>query len=365
MNLLNATKMQAGFTMGMKPDGRELLVVAVKGTFDFPTKPGDAPRLAAEQVPLVEADQFTGEPGFSAPLYESDYAPSKPACDVLLNGSAYAPGGAPATRVTVALRIGSMRKSFDVVGNRKWIGGIGGYSASRPEPFVRMPISYDTAFGGSDTSHPDESKHAAHSENPIGVGFHSNLQPGDVQGKPLPNTEETGRPVGSPDGRYRPMSFGPVGRGWRQRLQYAGTYDQNWLDKKFPFLPDDFDERYYQAAPVDQQVPVLEGGEDIELVNLTPEGRTTFPLPEKTVPVLFIKRDGQEQSEVARIDSLVLEPDLGRLTLTWRATIPLQRNVFEISLIVAGEMSRAWHRARQLGKTYYPSLKELVGARED
>jgi len=31
MDLLNATKMQAGYTMGMKPDGRELLVVVVKG----------------------------------------------------------------------------------------------------------------------------------------------------------------------------------------------------------------------------------------------------------------------------------------------------------------------------------------------
>ena len=33
MELLNATGMQAGYTMGMQPDGRELLVVAVKGTF--------------------------------------------------------------------------------------------------------------------------------------------------------------------------------------------------------------------------------------------------------------------------------------------------------------------------------------------
>lgn len=39
MELLNASGMQAGFTMGMRPDGRELLVVAIKGTFRIPPPP--------------------------------------------------------------------------------------------------------------------------------------------------------------------------------------------------------------------------------------------------------------------------------------------------------------------------------------
>ena len=92
MKLLNATRMQANYAMGMEPSGRELLVVVVKGTFQLP-RPDEQVALAAEQAPLVDSDLFTGEPGFSAPLYESDYAPFKPRCDVLLNGSAYAPGG--------------------------------------------------------------------------------------------------------------------------------------------------------------------------------------------------------------------------------------------------------------------------------
>ena len=75
MQLINATGMQAGYTMGLEPSGRELLVVVVKGTFTIPDDPNEEPRLADEQVPLVDADVFTGEPGFSAPLYESDYAP--------------------------------------------------------------------------------------------------------------------------------------------------------------------------------------------------------------------------------------------------------------------------------------------------
>ena len=36
--------------------------------------------------------------------------------------------------------------------------------------------------------------------------------------------------------------------------------------------------------------------------------------------------------------------------------------MFEVAQVVAGRMPRGWYRARELGKTYYPSLKELVDA---
>src|SRR5205823_8245313 len=145
MNLVNATKMQAGYTMGLQPDGRELLVVVVKGTFTIPTDEKQEPKLAEEQVPLVMTDVFTGEPGFSAPLYENDFAPRKPRCDVLLNGSAYAPGGNPTDRVTVSLRVGSLTKSFDVVGNRVWQAGASYLDVSKLEPITRTSYSCNYA----------------------------------------------------------------------------------------------------------------------------------------------------------------------------------------------------------------------------
>src|SRR5581483_6496025 len=103
----------------MQRDGRELLVVVAKGTFAMPTAAAE-PALADEQIPIVAADTFTGEPGLSAPVYESDYAPVKPRCDVTLLGAAYAPPGRAARRVRVSLRVGSMHKQFDVVGRRVW-----------------------------------------------------------------------------------------------------------------------------------------------------------------------------------------------------------------------------------------------------
>ena len=36
MELINATRMVAGYNMGLEPSGRELLVVVIKGTFVLP-----------------------------------------------------------------------------------------------------------------------------------------------------------------------------------------------------------------------------------------------------------------------------------------------------------------------------------------
>jgi hypothetical protein len=362
MQLLNATQMQAGYTLGMDPNGRESLVLVTKGTFDLPRN-GEEPQLAATQVPLVDSDVFTGEPGSSAPLYESDYAPIKPRCDVLLNGSAYAPEGRPAKRVTVSLQVGSMAKSFDVVGNRVWVGAIFGIMTSPIEPFSVLPISYDNAFGGVDMVHPDQARHRYYETNHAGVGFHYNTDRKFLDGTPLPNTEELGKPISDPRGPYQPMSFGSVARAWLPRVRFGGTYDQNWLENIFPFLPPDFDDHYYQSAPADQQIDFPGGGEEVILENLTPSGRVKFCLPELDVPTIYYRRGGQTEACLAVVDTILFEPDLYRFTMSWRSSIPLRRNIFEIEQILVGRMPPSWHRAREVGKTYYPSLGALVAAK--
>lgn len=362
MQLLNATKMKAGYTAGLRPDGRELLVVVVKGTFKFPVGNG-TPELAAEQADLVMADEFTGEPGLSTTKYECDFAPFKPRCDVLLNGSAYAPGGRPVTRVTVSMRVGKFIKTFNVVGNRSWtrVGFL--TIPGSPEPLTVMPISYDNAFGGADLTHSNPSQHQTFPRNHVGKGFHKNLAREAIDGKPLPNTEDAHQPVTNPSHEYTPMAFGPIGRAWEPRPSYGGTYDKNWLDNVFPFLPSDFDERYYQAAPQDQQVDYLRGGEEVVLVNLTPQGRTTFRVPSITVPVTFYLRTGEEKESLAASDTIIVEPDLRRFIMVWRISLPLQKSMFEVAQVVVGTMSRSWHRARASGKTWYRSLKELTDER--
>ncbi len=359
MDLLNATRMQAGYTLGVDPSGREHLVVAVKGTFRIPS-PGHGPELAQQQIPLVVADTFTGEPGRSAPIYEADYPPRKPRCDVLLIASAHAPGGRPAERVRVGLKLGPITKTFDVVGDRLWQVGNAIGPGAAIQPFERMPITYDRAFGGVDDFHPDPSRHSAFMQNPIGRGYHQVLDAALVDGSPMPNTEDPRCPVVEPDGDYRPLSFGPIGRGWSPRLALAGTYDQDWLDKVFPFLPMDFRDDYFQSAPADQQMPYPVGGEEVLLLNLTPEGRTAFRLPKDEVPIVFFRKRGPREETNGVIDTIVIEPDSGLFTITWRASVPLRKDIFEIGQVLAGRMPRGWWRARERGKAYYPSLGHLA-----
>ena len=61
MNLINATTMQAGYTLGREPSGREHIVVVVMGTFTLPSQ-GEEPQLAQEQMPLVEAIRVSPHP---------------------------------------------------------------------------------------------------------------------------------------------------------------------------------------------------------------------------------------------------------------------------------------------------------------
>jgi hypothetical protein len=368
MDLVNETKLVAGYTIATDKAGRESLVVVAKGTYGIPDQPHRATELLAEQMPLVTTDIFTGEPGFSASKYEIDFAPRKPRCDVLLNGSCYAPGGRPASSVEVTMKVGSLTKSFRVVGHRTYHAGFLSYTVGMSKPFVVMPLSYNNAYGGVDRTNEDPAKHQWYSLNHVGVGFHPKARDKELDGKLLPNTEELSDPVKKPNGRYKPMAFGPIGRAWQQRIRWAGTYDQKWQDDTFPFLPLDFDERYFQCAPESQQMDYLTGGEDVVLINLTPGGRTIFKLPALRESVDFFFKNCRKRRMLGVVDTLILEPDLGRFTLSLRVSLPLRRNLHEVSSVVLGqvlvqepvrERGEEWDL---LGKPHYKSLAHLVAA---
>jgi len=361
MKLTNTVGCPAGWTVGFDPDGRELLVVAIKATYDIPSDAAE-PQLSPEQVPLVQADQFTGMPGVSAPRCETDYAHRKLACDVLLIGSAYAPNGRAAARVPVELTVGPMSKRFTVIGDRRWRKAGGAISATDPEPFVVMPFSYDVAFGGTDNTRESEGEVHTYLPNPVGRGYwrHSD----HIDGQPLPNTERVNEEVNRPDGNFAPMAFGVIGRNWSPRLAYAGTYDQQWVENEAPFWPKDFDHRYFQAAPPSQVIPYPQGGEEVVLRNLTPTRICRFNLPVRRMPVTFFSHGGAEKTVAAEIDTVLIEPDAGRFSLVWRTNLRLERSIFDVKETFIGNLSADRLRSRRFpGKPYYRNLNELVKAR--
>ena len=106
-----------------------------------------------------------------------------------------------------------MVKSFNVIGKRYWKSGALGTAPGYPGLFERMPISYDSAYGGVDNFLKDESKHSAYMPNPVGQGYHKQQDSYLVDKTPMPNTEELNNSIKIPYSNYKPMAFGPLGNG--------------------------------------------------------------------------------------------------------------------------------------------------------
>ena len=372
MRLSNETPLVAGNTFAFRQDGRELVVVVVKGTFNLTLAPRETePRLSDTQVPLLMADVFGADPAKNAPHLENDFAPTKPECDVLLAGSAHSPEQRPVSFLSVGLRVGSMGKAFNVTGPRHWeVGAAGGVAPGAPQPMSSQSISYDVAFGGTevDPEHPEQI--ATYLDNPVGLGFRQHGL--DLWGEPMPVTEEISSPIRSPRGAYRPMALGPIGRNWKPRVDHVGTYDAHWMENVAPFLPADFNPLHFQAAPPDQRLPHPAGGEPIRLVNLVPPALSHGAGVETSVPrlrvgMIFVPRRGQPTWADALLDTIVFEPDENRFTCSWRVSHAVVRDIFDLSEVVLylrDPQADTRMRARIGGKQYYPGLGALAQARK-
>src|SRR6266496_6261494 len=126
-----------------------------------------APAVAKEQLPLILSDQFWGEPGLSSLKYASEATLIKPTTDVFLLGNAYPPDGEPASQVDVSVRMGSFSKTVRVFGDREWKKGLLSASPTNPQPFERMPLVYERAFGGTEKTGKEEPQTESEPRNPV------------------------------------------------------------------------------------------------------------------------------------------------------------------------------------------------------
>ena len=326
--------MQAGLSVAVDKDGRDWCVVVIKGTFAIGNN--GKTKLAEEQESLVYADVHYGDPGTTSIKYECDFAPFKPRADVIVNGHAYSTKGRPAIEVSVALRIGNLfQKQIKVIGDRYWNIASVDLRPTPPIPFVRMPMVFERAFGGSDHSHTNPKYQGTEMRNPVGTGFHKNPDIKTLEGKRLPNLEHPRHPFRRWTDTPLPACFGILGRGWQPRIKLAGIYDKKWLDERFPFLPLDFEEEYFQSTPMDQQVPYFKGGEVIRCSNMTPEGTLVFKVPQLEISILY-RFHNQDVKIEANLDTMLIEPDKRRLMLSWRTKVPTGRKFNSLREVLIG-----------------------------
>jgi hypothetical protein len=322
---------------------RQCLIIIVSASFQV----GDNGELLVpeEQRPVRDTDEYYGEPGRSSLWHESDVALGKTKVDVLVNGTAFAPNGGHAERLHVTLSVGELRKSLLVSGNRFWILG----TPSAPQPFETMPIRYERAFGGTNSSDP--LKVQSDPRNPVGVGFAGALPASPDIVTEIANIEYPDSQISSPQDRPPPAGFGPLCRFWTPRSDYAGTYDAEWLRSGYPLLPKDFDVRFFECAPRDQQLAAIDGGEVVRITNMTPDGTWGFRLPRLTVPIRLLYADRTGSADL-KVDTLLIEPDARRFTLTARSRVPFERNRGPLQEVVVGHVTNGWWRAAVVDKPY-------------
>ena len=133
--------------------------------------------------------------------------------------------------------------------------------------------------------------------------------------------------------------------------KYSGTYDAKWKRDVFPFLPEDFDERYNQAAPEDQQIPYPQGGEQVTLMNMMRGRReVSFKLPKlNNMPVRVLLTNYTAKQVQAVADTLYFEPDEERFSVVWRASVPVKRGTKEVKAIAIAGVCKNWWEAKIKG----------------
>jgi hypothetical protein len=287
--------------------GGWVLTVVCKATYDL--APVQA-RLSDEQDDPNEDDNHWNDDPARSLYSPSDLVPFKARADVVLVGHAFATRGEPARSIMTRLVVGTINKSIEAYCDRS----IGPDGAVREGAVItKMPLRYERAAGGPETG------------NPVGVRADV-LDP--YGGSVVPNLQPPGMIVQSRAEVIPPVGYGPIAPTWLDRVAKLGPYAASWSHRGYTEqpLPDDFDPGYFNCAPIDQQLDELRDNERIILENLHPQHpRLVTSLPGMH-PRAFVLRPGAKPQDLPlRCDTLWIDTDRSKCTVTWRSQIALDR----------------------------------------
>ncbi|MGQ9366163.1 DUF2169 family type VI secretion system accessory protein [Azospirillum sp. ST 5-10] len=313
MKVFNETPFRHAWARGTVSSPNDVLTLIVKGTFRA--------RHNRRALPLERRDQE--HPRLRRPYhdgahtsshYPGDFATFKPVGESMAVGSCHAPDGIPVPRVDVAFTIGNHRKVLAVFGDRYWIEGEDGrFTMTEPEPFTRMPLRYENAFGGVDYIH-----------NPLGKGRYNvwDLYPdGRI---PVPNVEDPERLIRDIEDEPPVVGFAPLSEWSPLRQEKMGAMGVDWMRRERPRKPVDFDWTSYNAAPEDQQaMGFYRGDEVLTFENMHPDFNP-FRVRLAEVRVrLFVNRLEPDGSLTffeppMNLDTVWVDVDAEKLVQVWR-----------------------------------------------
>lgn len=332
---------------GQTPEGQHILSVLVKRSYDvIPDK--RCVRAKMDQK-LFPGDVHYGDPMNSAVKFESDFVPFKLATDVVLNGTAYSPNGKPAKNLLATMVVGQFRKDLFVIGDRvcRYREGYDPIFTD-PQPFTTMEIRYERAYGGVDI-YSDPKMPCVYPRNHLGRGFVINNSKKAIENLALPNIEDPKNALTPQrlcakhfmhwERQPMPQGLGWFSKYWQPRAALAGVMPadrvveqelrqayaaavppaqrQLYEQTKLPNM----DFRFFNGASSGLAVPFLSGGEEIHLVNLTPEGKLSFQLSGER-PHLSLDLGMGKQEPPVVLHTLMIRLEDRQVDLVWRAAAP-------------------------------------------
>ncbi len=328
MDIVVSEPFRAASAVWVTPNGGWSLTLVCKVTFMLTP---NVTTLADVPIPPLANDVYlNGDP--KKELYGAgDLVPSKALTDVVLVGRAYAPGGAPMRSLTVRLAVGDIDKRFEVFCDRVfWQGQV-----LEGQPFSSMPLAYERAAGGPNTT------------NPVGISFDA---PPDAHGSvAIANLQPVGASVVRPGDRFAAVGYGPISPSWPERVaklgRLAGSF-QLQAHRTQP-LPRELNDAFFNCAPRDQQIRGLRGDEPLVLENLNP----TVPhlvtrLPGVSPQVTWVAAGTSTEENIAmNAATLHLDTERGLGTLTWLGKKNLRHNTDTGKIVVT---ERLRHRTSQV-----------------
>jgi len=344
-------------------------VLAAQVSYDLVIRPEDGVaslQFCAEQAPLCMADEHYGEPDRTSTRLESDIAPYKPRLDVIVNGTAYAPGDKPVDAFGAAIRVYERTRSVLVSGPRQWMRGVTGWALTDPAPLCALALRYEYASGGL---HRIEDRDYAASTNIVGTGWYPAEFLRQFKGEllPAPQIESYEHRLHGISDELPAAGFGFVGRGWRGRIEYAGTADAAWQAERHPLLPRDFRMDFWNGAPVAQQFehPKPLGSVPIATQNLVPARDVPaqgvyFEVPVESVFALVGLQRGIGLTRDLTLDTIVVDMDARRVYCTYRLALAEELDIAEVQLryIAADERDEQREKAARMNPD--PAVREFV-----
>ena len=316
------------------------LTVVCKATYLL--QPMESP-LALDQDEPHEADSHWDDDEVRSLHAASDLAPFKPRADVFLVGHAFAPDKRPVRSLRARLVVGEVDKSIEVFADRSWTPE--GRLHEGP-PFAKMPLRWERAGGGPETRNP--------------VGVRPDAPPDTTGMRPTPNMLPRGVSLAAPGQFVDPIGFGPIAPTWPERVarlnHHAAHWShQNWSDRPLPL---DMEGGYFNAAPMDQQLPELLGNERLVLENLHSEHVRLLTRLQRITPRAVVERPGRSKEDVLlRCDTLCIDTDRGCCTLTWRGGVRLSHPTEAGRVTFSLDGGAAWSERDESATTQVGDLR--------